>query len=129
MQEGQEGFDKVTRHLLTQGEKAIDEDGYCQYRTSSGLKCAMGCLMSDKDITKCGVENSGMLTLSMAGRTPDNWWGYLDIINPLGLTKTMLNGLQFIHDDPDPKYWHQDLHSFAKLHNFTFNPPQTQAIF
>lgn len=40
----QQLFDKVVRHLLTQKKKAY-EDGRCQYLTSDGLKCAIGCVM------------------------------------------------------------------------------------
>lgn len=42
-------YDKVVEHLLTQKERAIDESGDCRYRTSNGLKCAVGCLIPDEN--------------------------------------------------------------------------------
>jgi len=48
----QEIFDKVAKHLLTQGRKAThtqpDANSVCMYRTPDGLKCAAGCLIPDE---------------------------------------------------------------------------------
>lgn len=43
----QEVFTKVATHLLTQGAKAMDERGACQYHAPDGKKCAAGCLIRD----------------------------------------------------------------------------------
>lgn len=51
----QEVFDHVANHLLTQGKKSREpldkhEDSpTCVYRTSDGLSCAAGCLMTDDE--------------------------------------------------------------------------------
>jgi hypothetical protein len=42
----QEVFDKVAKHLLTQGEQAM-VDNMCKYRTEDGRMCAVGCLIAD----------------------------------------------------------------------------------
>jgi hypothetical protein len=44
----QQTFDTVARHLFEQGQPAIKENDKCQYRIG-GLKCAIGCLIADKD--------------------------------------------------------------------------------
>jgi len=38
-------FDRVSKHLLKQGEKSVGPDGICRYRGPRGLKCAIGCLI------------------------------------------------------------------------------------
>ena len=52
----QEIFDQVVDHLLTQGKRSIDKNigsgNGCAYRTSSGLSCAVGCLISDEEYRK-----------------------------------------------------------------------------
>jgi hypothetical protein len=44
----QEIFDTVVRHLKKQGRRAVDR-GQCVYRHPEGLKCAVGCLISDAE--------------------------------------------------------------------------------
>lgn len=44
----QEIFDTVVSHLLQQGKPASDGD-YCVYRTTDGLKCAIGVLIPDDE--------------------------------------------------------------------------------
>lgn len=44
----QELFDHVCSHLAQQKQPALDGNGTCVYRTSSGLSCAVGCLIPDK---------------------------------------------------------------------------------
>lgn len=44
----QQVFNKVTKHLLKQKVRALAHGG-CRYRTESGLKCAIGCLLKDYD--------------------------------------------------------------------------------
>lgn len=43
----QEIYDKVKVHLLAQGRPAMFQ-GSCVYRSPSGLKCAVGCLITDE---------------------------------------------------------------------------------
>lgn len=43
----QEIVNTVYKHLKAQGKQALDSDWNCAYRTASGLKCAIGCLIPD----------------------------------------------------------------------------------
>lgn len=49
----QEIFDTVVMHLYNQGQQSAVYDDWarasCRYRTPEGLKCAVGCLIPDKD--------------------------------------------------------------------------------
>ena len=48
----QEIFDKVKVHLLAQGKPAVDwVTSQCRYRAPDGLKCAVGCLITDEAYT------------------------------------------------------------------------------
>lgn len=47
----QQIFDTVATHLLDQGKPALDAEGFCRYRTESGLMCAVGCLIPDEKYT------------------------------------------------------------------------------
>lgn len=47
----QEIFDKALAHLRVQGCQAIEANTTCLYRTSSGLKCAIGALIPDEVYT------------------------------------------------------------------------------
>jgi len=42
-------FDRVKTHLLSQGKRALDEAQNCYYRSPDGLKCAVGCLITDEN--------------------------------------------------------------------------------
>lgn len=54
----QQIFDQVARHLLKQGERAVDTGGRCMYRSACGLMCAAGCLISDEEYTP-GIDKHG----------------------------------------------------------------------
>ena len=42
-------INKMFRHLILQGKKAVDPfSGDCRYRTTDGLKCAVGALIPDE---------------------------------------------------------------------------------
>ena len=42
-------FNKVSEHLLAQNDRSLSLAGlYCVYRSNSGLKCAVGCLIKDE---------------------------------------------------------------------------------
>ena len=96
----QEAFDKVARHLLKQGKKAIIHEGteneMCQYRTSEGLMCAVGCLILDEDYD---VKIEGNAVAFVRDEVP--CLGEL----PLHL----LEILQSVHDDEQPTDWHSSL--------------------
>lgn len=45
-----EVFEIVEKHMLTQNKKSFinDDEDTCGYRSGSGLKCAIGCLIKDE---------------------------------------------------------------------------------
>lgn len=41
-------INRVKTHLLAQGGKAVDDNGFCTYRGINNSMCAIGCLISDE---------------------------------------------------------------------------------
>lgn len=81
----QEIFDTVVTHLYTQGKQAVDGENGCRYRTASGLKCAVGCLIPDDQYHP-----------SMEGTPVD----LLGLLLPAYLCShvNLLDALQTVHD-------------------------------
>ena len=57
-------FKKVSEHLLTQNEKALDANRHCVYISKTGLKCAVGCLIDDdfyfRELGVLGVRDAAL---------------------------------------------------------------------
>ncbi len=123
----QEVFDKVARHLLTQGKRAVSasQPGKCQYRGADGLKCAVGCLIQDEyysadfegaaapSMTERGLSGTDerqrdllIASLEASGIVPDNW--------------PILVRLQMVHDERSPKDWRFGLQIAAEA--FSLSP-------
>lgn len=62
----QEIFTTVYNHLIKQGERAVDMNDTCVYRANNGLKCAIGCLITDDaydpKIEGVGVDAEEVIT-------------------------------------------------------------------
>lgn len=104
----QEVFDQVANHLLTQMKKSEDYVN-CLYRSSDGLKCAAGCLISD-DEYKPEFEQSG--------------WHALREEFPHMITMKhmdLIYHLQYIHDDLDVDDWKAALIEFSTANNLEWN--------
>ena len=43
----QDIFTTVYNHLIKQGVRAVDKGDACVYRAENGMKCAIGCLITD----------------------------------------------------------------------------------
>lgn len=98
----QQIFDHVARHLLTQRKKAEVKKfgGYsCAYRTKSGLACAAGCLIPDKEL------NTNDLTIPWLATSYCK--KYSDLENLL------IRKLQLIHDGAEVKNWKESLEFLA----------------
>lgn len=99
----QELFNRVKTHLLNQGAKAeTDESTHgikmCQYHAESGLKCAVGCLITDE------VYRPSMEGLDLTDR--ELWDALLDSgIDMGGKTLSILGMLQNVHDSNYPSDW------------------------
>ncbi len=100
----QEAFEKVTKHLLTQNERAVelDREGteVCRYRTRSGLMCALGCLIPDDEYMS-DIEQHGP--------------GYVKkyVLALSDLDTNFMCDIQMIHDNNEPKKWRDRLEEYA----------------
>ena len=104
-------FDRVKTHLLAQGEKALrggepygsgKHGSGCAYHAQSGLKCAIGCLITDEAYSEV-----------LEGDTVDDF-GVRAALESSGIsddpvTLEMLCRLQSIHDDEAPNRWEHEL--------------------
>ncbi len=90
----QEIYDKVKAHLIAQGRPAMEDDTCC-YRTASGLKCAVGCLIPD-DRYQPGFEGEAIGAMFSE---PVNSISALmvELYGPKCLT--LLRDLQTLHDE------------------------------
>lgn len=104
----QEIFDTVAKHLLTQNQKCV-KDMVCQYR-HNGLKCAVGCLISDEDY-RPEIEGFNIETILQLEDKESNAY---QILCKIGLIHTnLLKSLQFIHDYMEVKSWKSELSKLA----------------
>jgi len=104
-----EVFDRVKTHLLAQGERSRHSTGVCAYHGANGLKCAVGCLITEeaysKELEGKNVKSDRVLpALIASGISTDS------------TTLHMLTSLQRIHDDEAPANWERELtHLEAEL--------------
>lgn len=127
-EEMQRIFNTVRDHLLAQGKRALSGDNKCAYRNGDNLTCAVGCLIPEdkydprieqwsiftlkyqlEDLQLHGrnlVSSGCALLYDLLGR-PD-----LEIVG-------LLEGLQQIHDQIEPKEWAAYLHTFATNRDLT----------
>ena len=95
-------FDRVKTHLLEQGARARHSTGVCAYRAPNGLKCAVGCLITDEAYND-GLEGKNVKSgrvlpaLIVSGISTDS------------TTLHMLTSLQSIHDREAPANWEREL--------------------
>lgn len=106
----QEAFDIVVKHLIKQNKKS-DYYGQCVYRSSEGLKCAIGCLIPDK------MYSSNLETKNIGAILIEN-----DEIKELlkGINEQLLYSLQSIHDSVEPFMWKNSLYRLAKEYHLTW---------
>ena len=97
-------FDFVVNHLLKQNAQAMI-DNRCLYRTSDGLKCAVGCLIKDNEYN-LNMERRPI------PRLPD-----------LNNHFTLLRDLQIMHDCQMPSKWPAYLQNLASEHGLIYNSP------
>lgn len=120
-------FDRVAEHLLKQGQKSMSDGPYymdsvivtngCMYRGPNGLKCAIGCLISDE-----------MYDHSLEGRPVQSSTVMAAVATSLGVEASVLNfhmlmELQQIHDSFTPLSWRGRL---AELRESLFPSGETE---
>jgi hypothetical protein len=94
----QEAFDKVIRHLATQGHRATD-GRRCLYRGEGGDRCAIGALFDD-DQYQPRFEGMGVYSLGI--EFPSEW----ERAHAPWTPSQMLSHLQEIHDTA--YHWNDD---------------------
>ena len=101
-------FNKVVRFLRQQGTKSVGKAGGCKFRTEDGLKCAVGCLIPDKNyIPKMDEQCRSAYMLNDIGLLPAHLEPYIGF----------LSELQTVHDCYAVSYWENEWFQVAKKHN------------
>ena len=99
-------FERVKTHLLEQNERSMKEDyTSCMYRNSSGLKCAIGCLIDDEDYDPIMEGHSLDDTDSKKTRLLEDALKKADSLVDIEL----LVNLQTLHDEHPVEEWPEDL--------------------
>lgn len=92
----QQAFNAIIRHLRKQGRKSsivsLDGTEKCQYRSTEGLKCAIGCLIPDEEY-RDDLEGKDVLTIAQR------------ISSLAGLDVGLLIRMQQLHDCHAVKEW------------------------
>ena len=108
----QQVFEQVAKHLLKQGvksEKNIDGEPYCSYRAikkGETLKCAAGCLIAKGEYNP-DWEDTVWSALANNGRVPQQH-------------SILIQALQTIHDNVEPKNWLFRLKDLAQNESFDY---------
>ena len=101
-------FNKVSEHLLAQNEQALDGNWECVYRSDTGLKCAVGCLIDDEFYS----EDLEYSSLSSTGPVAD-------ALVKSGVVMTreildLLTRLQKLHDYKELESWEEELEKLKR---------------
>lgn len=104
----QKVFDKVARHLLTQGKRAQNENRDCMYRAPDGSKCEAGCLIPD-DLYDKSIEGT-----CIDGDSPTH-----QLLKKLVRSPSFVGELQSIHDDACTYSWKEELSRLARKRNLS----------
>ena len=98
----QEAFNTMVKHLRAQGVPSIDYRIGCLYRGPNGLKCAVGCLISDEEYR----PNMEMIKASVLIRD--------GLISGLGeVNLDLLDDVQRLHDRSHPDQWEDGFRRIA----------------
>lgn len=96
----QDVFNQVAFHLLSQGERAVEEVcGACVYLAPDGLRCAAGCLISDEEYDEAMEWNS--------------WIDLVDTELVPNEHADLIIELQNLHDLENPDDWAGALYELA----------------
>lgn len=109
----QEVFDQVVNHLRKQGKQSFSKQGGCAYRGKEGLKCAAGCLISDKEYEEKWEETDWKTLVKF--HFPKEWTYHSNLIQDL----------QDVHDtgivvDNIQDVWEEGFKRVANTYNLTY---------
>ena len=99
----QEIFDRVCRHLATQGKRSIEckaGSSVCRYRGPNGLKCAVGILIPDGKVVDEEWDTGDIARIIIPGSEVD--------------ADYFMELLQKVHDEHNPIEWRPLLVQLAK---------------
>lgn len=119
-------FDKVAKHLLAQRKRAQNRlGGACVYRSSDGLKCAIGCLIPDEHYDPL-IEGTVISDLEFTSRSAlllKNILLKSGINTEDSAVTQLLMQLQLFHDDFDRDFrdWEKSLENLADKWELKFN--------
>lgn len=105
MKHNQELFTQVAKHLLAQNGRSVVA-GKCKYRGDNGLKCAVGCLITDENYLPTAEGRPAWDAVVRKG-VQDSGWTYDEETEPLLLQ------LQAVHDHNAVHLWQEDLAGIA----------------
>jgi hypothetical protein len=117
--QAQDIFNTVVAHLRKQQAKSnIVSVGrsMCVYCSPEGLKCAVGCLITDEEYSPDMETGQGVHALLA---------DYPKIADRLGWSnRELLESLQLVHDHYQVERWEDGLQSVATYYDLTYTPPQ-----
>jgi hypothetical protein len=119
MRTSQQLFDKVVKHLRKQGKKSLLGDGGsgCAYHADDGLRCAVGCLITNKAY-KEEIEGLSISAVIQKKILPN------DLNSDLAANEELLSRLQSIHDRHDMSDWEIAFKEAAEDYKLKYTPPK-----
>jgi hypothetical protein len=117
----QEAFDIMVQHLRNQGKQSrLVNSTICAYRTSDGLKCAVGALIPDEMYSN-KMEMIGIYNLVVNSNDFSELGELFTNIN-----LELLSEMQNIHDSiVRPDRWERRFRLLAKKYGLKYTPPET----
>ena len=110
----QQTFDIIVAHLRSQGEKSYtykwNYNIICAYRSPSGLKCAVGCLIPDE-----------MYNRSFEGKSCQ-YQTIKDILYFQGHNILLVRELQIVHDEFPVAEWEEKFQQLAEKFRLKYVP-------
>ena len=105
-------FNRVARHLLRQGRRAVDDDSdTCVLHGNNNLRCAAGVLVTRRDYDPAFELDSGV---EAGGMTP-----LCDYLESMGHELSLVQDLQLVHDTFNPSQWVKALRGVATTHKLS----------
>lgn len=101
----QEVFNKVVLHLRQQGRPSLNANHDCMYRGEDGTKCAIGCLIEDKDYNP---DFEGQFFGRFVKDVPNLEW--------MRKHTVLLEELRIVHDLHQIDYWEMKFQNIAIEH-------------
>ena len=114
-------FNRVRKHLLTQGVRSVAPDllgrPFCAYRGTVGRMCAIGALIDDKHYSP-HLEKRGPGAVSVCEALSASGVVYNrgDASTVVNADLSLLSDLQALHDTREPSDWASALREIARHH-------------